>query len=565
MKRKIMLGAAGAVILAALAVGVFLNGNDSGTRAHAQYMAEPVVTQENGRTVRSFELVAKEADWPLSADKMVRVWAYNGVVPGSQIRAKVGDVIRVTLKNELAEPTSIHWHGYPVPNGMDGIPGITQNAVRPGETFTYEFEATVPGTYWYHSHQDSANQVDRGLYGTLVVEEKEEQGVQRDYTLVLDEWNTAALQGGGTDHGGMNHGQSNPGRADMSSMSHGNMNHGSMSVPHVDHGHMGMASGNGGTMSHGTHGSGSAAEGTPGTGMAPGAMHDRMMREMYTTFTVNGKSGAAIEPLEVAKGERVRLRFVNAGFQSHVIHLHGQEYAIVSTDGQSIQEPPMVKDRPFTIAPGERYDVEFVAHADSDWVIESHDESDAARQMVIPVKVKGGKADSQAAADTVKAEPVDIAGYGQAGGGAFDLSMTYDVEYRMELGETMGRDGMEPLFTINGRTYPDIKPLQVKPGDKVKVTLVNKGSSDHPMHLHGHFFQVLSRNGTPLSGAPLMKDTLNVKPGESYVVAFAADNPGEWMFHCHDLHHAAAGMVSTVHYEGSPKFVEDPAVGNNPH
>jgi FtsP/CotA-like multicopper oxidase with cupredoxin domain len=562
VKRKLMLGTAGAVILAVLAVAVFLNMNDSGTRAHAQYMAEPVITQENGRTVRSFELVAKETDWQLSADKTVRVWAYNGVVPGSQIRAKVGDVIRVTLKNELKEPTSIHWHGYPVPNNMDGIPGVTQNAVRPGETFTYEFEATVPGTYWYHSHQDSANQEDRGLYGTLVVEEKEDQGVQRDYTLVLDEWNTAALQGGGTDHGGMNHGQTNTGREAMSSMSHGSMNHGSMSVPHGDHGHMDMTNMNDGVM---THGSGSAAEGTSGTQMAPGAMHDRMMREMYTTFSVNGKSGPAIEPLEMAKGERVRLRFVNAGFQSHVIHLHGQEYAIVSADGQTIQEPPAVKDRPFTIAPGERYDVEFVAQADSDWVIESHDASEAAKQMVIPVKVKGGKADNQATADTAKAEPVDMAGYGQAGGGTFDLSMTYDVEYRMDLGEKMGKDGMDPVFTINGRTYPDIKPLQVKEGDKVKVTLVNKGSSDHPMHLHGHFFQVLSRNGKPLTGSPLMKDTLNVKPGESYVVAFSADNPGEWMFHCHDLHHAAAGMVSTVHYEGYPKFVEDPAVGNNPH
>jgi FtsP/CotA-like multicopper oxidase with cupredoxin domain len=518
MKRKLMLGTAGAVILAVLAVAVFLNMNDSGTRAHAQYMAEPVITQENGRTVRSFELVAKETDWQLSADKTVRVWAYNGVVPGSQIRAKVGDVIRVTLKNELKEPTSIHWHGYPVPNNMDGIPGVTQNAVRPGETFTYEFEATVPGTYWYHSHQDSANQEDRGLYGTLVVEEKEDQGVQRDYTLVLDEWNTAALQGGGTDHGGMNHG--------------------SMSVPHGDHGHMDMTNMNDGVMSRG---SGSAAEGTSGTQMAPGAMHDRMMREMYTTFSVNGKSGPAIEPLEMAKGERVRLRFVNAGFQSHVIHLHGQEYAIVSADGLMIQAPPTVKDRPFTIAPGERYDVEFVAQADSDWVIESHDASEAAKQMVIPVKVKGGKADNQATADTAKAEPVDMAGYGQAGGGTFDLSMTYDVEYRMDLGEKMGKDGMDPVFTINGRTYPDIKPLQVKEGDKVKVTLVNKGSSDHPMHLHGHFFQVLSRNGKPLTGSPLMKDTLNVKPGESYVV------------------------VSTVHYEGYPKFVEDPAVGNNPH
>lgn len=124
---------------------------------------------------------------------------------------------------------------------------------------------------------------------------------------------------------------------------------------------------------------------------------------------------------------------------------------------------------------------------------------------------------------------------------------------------------MDPVFTINGETYPDIKPLNVKKGDKVKVTMVNKGSSDHPMHLHGHFFQVLSKDGKALTGSPLVKDTLNVKPGESYVVAFEADNPGEWMFHCHDLHHAAAGMVNSVLYEGHQKFVEDPTVGNKAH
>ncbi len=126
---------------------------------------------------------------------------------------------------------------------------------------------------------------------------------------------------------------------------------------------------------------------------------------------------------------------------------------------------------------------------------------------------------------------------------------------------------MNAVFTINGKAYADVPPLHVKKGDKVLVTMNNVGSSDHPMHLHGHFFQILSKAGKPLTGAPLMKDTLNVKPGETYVVAFAADNPGDWMFHCHDLHHAAAGMVSEVKYGGINRLclIRPSAISRNSH
>lgn len=424
MNKKIFVGTVGVGVFAVLSVGAFLtflNGGEN--KANAQYTAKPEVIQENGKTVKSFELVAKETSWKLYGDKEVNAWTFNGVVPGSQIRATVGEVIRVTLKNKLKEPTSIHWHGYPVPNNMDGIPGMTQNAVRPGETFTYQFEANVPGTYWYHSHQDSANQEDKGLYGTLVVEAKEDKDIARDYTLVLDEWNTTLSGSEGMDHGSMNHGGSS------SDNSMAGMNHGDMS----------MSSNNSttSTMSAGMD-----------MNLPPGAMHDQMMQMTYTTFSVNGKSGDAIEPVEVVKGERVRLRFVNAGFQSHVIHLHGQEYTIVSTDGQKIDTPALVKDQPFAIAPGERYDIEFVTSSDSNWFIESHDKSDAAKDMTIPVKIKGSTSDQGPI--TTNEEPVDMASYGQKNSGKFSLSTKYDIDYKMTLSEKQGKDPMDAVFTING-------------------------------------------------------------------------------------------------------------------
>lgn len=202
-------------LVAVAAIGGYFFYTNTNSSAYAEAVATPTISQEHGKTVKTFELVAKEVDWNLDQENKVKAWTYNGLVPGSQIRVKQGDVVRVKLKNQLNDLVSIHWHGYPVPNSMDGIPGMTQNAVRPNETFTYEFDATVPGTYWYHSHQDSANQVDKGLYGTLVVEAKDEQPTARDYTLVLDEWMPAA--GGAMNHdamsmGGMDHSQMNMGQ-----------------------------------------------------------------------------------------------------------------------------------------------------------------------------------------------------------------------------------------------------------------------------------------------------------------------------------------------------------------
>jgi len=99
----------------------------------------------------------------------VTAWTYNGVVPGPVLRVNQGDRVRVTLRNHLPVATTIHWHGVFVPNADDGVAGVTQNAVPSGQSYVYEFVARDPGTYWYHSHQDTSNQLPRGLYGSLVV------------------------------------------------------------------------------------------------------------------------------------------------------------------------------------------------------------------------------------------------------------------------------------------------------------------------------------------------------------------------------------------------------------
>jgi FtsP/CotA-like multicopper oxidase with cupredoxin domain len=116
------------------------------------------------------------------------VWSYNGAVPGPEIRLRQGDRLRIIVENQLAEQTTVHWHGVRVPNAMDGVPHLTQRPIAPGETFIYEFEVPDAGTYWYHPHERSFEQVGRGLSGPLIVEEREPIQVDRDVTWVLDDW-----------------------------------------------------------------------------------------------------------------------------------------------------------------------------------------------------------------------------------------------------------------------------------------------------------------------------------------------------------------------------------------
>lgn len=299
-------------------------------------------------------LVAKEEKQKLSNGVIVPVWTFNGSSPGPEIRVEKGEKVKVTLKNELSAPVSIHWHGYPVPNNMDGIPGVTQDAVEPGKSFTYEFEANVPGTYWYHSHQDSVNQLDRGLYGALIVEDTNEK-YDKDYTLMLDEWVTdkeeinkqlKEMTKGQTEKVDGNKSKDNENTKkndDMKGMDHGNMK----------------------------------MEG-----------HDM---SMYDLFTINGKSGDLVETLKVDKGDKVRLRFVNAGYLSHDIHVHGHDIKVIATDGQPINDPKVIKDKVISIAPGERYDIEFTANNPGKWYVEDHSENKGAKGMKAVIEYEGSK------------------------------------------------------------------------------------------------------------------------------------------------------------------------------
>src|SRR5712671_3415911 len=183
------LGLAG-VSLAAVGASPFL----ANARPAAALPASAPQPQTDGQ-VRQFKLTVGRTQWELAPGKVVDAYTYNGQVPGPELRVTEGDTVRVTVKNELDEPTTVHWHGVDVPSAMDGVPDTSGPPIAPGGTFTYEFVATPAGTRWYHAHFDELNQQGGGLTGALVIEPRDPPTTKpdREYTLLTGEWVTAAV------------------------------------------------------------------------------------------------------------------------------------------------------------------------------------------------------------------------------------------------------------------------------------------------------------------------------------------------------------------------------------
>lgn len=462
-------------------------------------------------SVRTIQLEAREARWELAPGRTVRALTYNGQVPGPEIRAREGERLRIVLKNALSEPTTVHWHGVDVPNAMDGVPDVTQKAVPPGGTFVYEFEARPAGTRWYHTHFQEHRQMDLGLVAPLIIEPltKDRVPYDREVTLVFDDWATGAakplpLTPEGTAGG----------RGSMGGMMGGMMGRGGMM------GGRGMGGMMGGGMM------GRSSDHTPA----------------YDTLTINGKAYPATSPLRVEKGERVRLRLINASAEhTHVIRLAGHRLAVTHTDGNPLTEPVEVDALP--MAPSERYDVVVTAERPGAWFLYCAQPGHAAAGEQLLVQYVGH--------ETKRPEPPEpgIANltlwqYGQ-GAGRDILAPATGVSHAFDLTLSGGMMGSD-RWTINGKIYPDTDRLRVTKGDRVMIRLRNMSMEAHPMHLHGQSFRVLAVNGTRLA-APIVKDSVDVEGHMgSVVLDFTASNPGDWFFHCHRPMHMEGGMIALV-------------------
>ncbi len=414
------------------------------------------------------------------------VWAYDGQVPGPEIRVRQGERLRVAVENRLQEETTVHWHGVRVPNAMDGVPDLTQKPIAPGGSFIYEFDVPDAGTYWYHPHQRSFEQVGRGLYGPLIIEEREAIQVDRDVTWVLDDWRLLKDASISDDFGNM-----------------------------MD------------------------------TGMAG---------RIGNTVTINGR---VPETLAVRAGERIRLRLINAAnarifgleFEGHwpqVIALDGQPVEPhAPAGGRVVLGPAMRADVviDMTGMPNARLRVVDTFYRDLEYrLIDLAYTGMPLREHVpdTPIRLPGNPL---AEPDLTVAERHEV----RFGGGMMSGMMGGGTGGGM-MGGMMQRMRHGGVWTINGVSASGhvMDPmLTLTLGRPYVLALDNDTAWHHPIHLHGHSFRVLSRNGTPTQYRE-WQDTVLMAPRERAEIAFVADNPGDWMFHCHILEHQAAGMMGVI-------------------
>jgi FtsP/CotA-like multicopper oxidase with cupredoxin domain len=470
----------------------------------------------------------------------VHTWSYGGEIPGPEIRLRRGDMVRAVLANRLPQDTTVHWHGIAVPDDMDGVPVITQAPVPAGRDFAYRFTAADPGTYWYHPHVGV--QADRGLYGPLIIEDPAEEGAyDREWTVVLDDWIDgtgctpdqvlAALRGGMS---GMSPASASRGMAgmDMPSAS------ASSSMPGMDMPGMQMGpslSPSAGGMS----GAGGSPAASPLLSGASSALLGGDAGDVrYPYYLINGRVRTAPRTFTARPGDRVRIRFINAGADTAFrVALGGHAMTVTHADGYPVDP---VQTGALLLGMGERYDV-LVTLGDGVFPLAALAEGKDSSALAL---VRTGAGSPPPAVVRPAELGRVLAGYGmlRPAAGAALPSRRPDVTYRLELTGGMARYN----WGIDGMSFdmqsPGALRFLIRQGQRVRVTFANTTAMFHPMHIHGHTFA--------LGGSGTRKDTVIVQPGQEVACDFDAANPGQWMAHCHNLYHAPeSGMMAVLGYE----------------
>ena len=414
-----------------------------------------------------YELIAAPADVELVAGHQTPAWCYGGQAPGVELRARQGDWLRVRFTNQLPEPTTIHWHGIRLPLEMDGVPYVSQLPVLPGESFDYRFKLPDAGSFWYHPHTSSAEQLGRGLAGPLIVEEREPSGFRHERTLSLKSWHVDG-QGAFTD----------------------------FSVPRE-----------------------AARGGTPGV-----------------LSTVNGKHAPT---LELPAGQVVRLRILNVtNTLTYRLNLSGGQARIYAIDGHPIKPRPLGKS--YWLGPGMRLDVALKVPPAGEALSLRNGPLRLATLASIDTAEIAGDWPAPLPANPV-AEP--------------DLQRAQTLRFNFEWAGALSSDSASgDAFTfwqingqawdINDKTCADRPIAALKRGGHYIFELRNLSQYQHPIHLHGMTFKVISSNRKRID--PWYTDTYLLGKNETAKIALVADNPGVWMFHCHVIDHMETGLMAAI-------------------
>lgn len=478
--------------------------------------------------------------------------ALNGQVPGPLLRWREGDTITVRVRNRLAVPTSLHWHGVIVPSDMDGVPGLSYAGIPGGESFVYRFQVNQSGTYWYHSHSRFQEQV--GLYGPIVIDPRrgERHHADREHVVLLSDW---------TD----------------------------MDPEHLYR----LLKVDSEYFNFGQRTAGDFLADARSQGLKAAAQDRRMWGGMrmnptdladvsgYTyTYLMNSATPAGNWTGLFKPGERVRLRIINGSSMSFFdVRVPGLKLEVVAADGQDIT--PVEVDE-FRIAAGEVYDVIVEPREARAYTIfaQSIDRSGYARGTLAPqpgmqAEVPpmdprpllsmtdmgmGGMGSMGPMVDSMAPDPrtdLDDPGVGLRDNGRQVLTYAdlRTLDGPIDSREP-GRDIVLHLtghmerfvWSFNGQKFSEAMPLHFNYGERLRLVLINDSMMNHPIHLHGMWGEVESPTGVVL----FRKHTINVQPAQKVSYRVTADAIGRWAYHCHLLYHMEAGMFREVRVERPP-------------
>lgn len=427
-----------------------------------------------GTSKYHYRLTAEPAQTEIVAGQDSDILGYNGQFPAPVIRARQGEVLRVEFHNKLPQATTIHWHGIRLDNAMDGVPWLTQRPIEPGETFVYEFTPPDAGTFWYHPHMHSIEQLGKGLVGALIVEER----IPLPYLDVIIGMKDWRLNSDGS--------------------------YLPLSLPRE-----------------------AFRAGTLGT-----------------VATINGKQKPVIE---VPAGQLLRLRFLNMD-NTRVFNL-----SLGETPGQiiAIDGSPLATPQPFgqfAAGAGMRLDVALASPTELGREIPIFDMKGRFGNEIARLRTVPGKPGSATTAVALPANPIgqpDLAA-------AEQLNFVFEWQGALSPSDHHG-DVDHSFWLINRRAWdgghdgPGVLPAPLAKltlGKSYLVNLHNATPHHHPIHLHGLIFTVLKSDKRQLT--PYQTDTILMAKNERAQIAFVADNPGKWMFHCHVIEHMKTGFMGYI-------------------
>ncbi|MFJ3306521.1 multicopper oxidase family protein [Streptomyces sp. NPDC086549] len=468
--------------------------------------------------VRTYKFTAAPVTVDLGG-RRVSTWGYSDTLPGPLVRVTAGDVLSLTLANRLPATTTLHSHGVRLRCDMDGVPDLTQPAIKPGTDFAYRFTVSHPGTYLLHSHVGL--QPDRGLYAPLIVDDpKEPLAYDKEWLIVLDDW-VDGVNGSTPDHV-------------LSQL-----------LPPGKHVTMeGMDMAMGAELGHaGPSGSPSGHSSDKRSGPSR-VLHNSFSRMLkseggsvaYPHYLVNGRVSSAPSVFQARPGDRIRLRIINAGSETAFrVALGGHTMTVTHTDGYPVEHK---RTDALIVGMAERYDV-LVTAKDGVFPFVAVAEGKNGQGLAL-LRTGKGRAVPPANARPDELDGELVPARRMRPQESVDLG-TREPDRHLYVRLTGGMKRYD--WGFDHKPYSVTQRHPVRQGERVRLTLVNATDMWHPLHLHGHTFAL-----SALWDAGARKDTSIVLPHRKLVVDFIADNPGLWMLHCHNQYHSESGMMTVLGY-----------------